>query len=66
MDTRKNLFSERVIGHWNGQSRELVESPSLELFKQRLDVALSAVVDTAMLGPWSASEHFCSLGGSVI
>lgn len=44
LDIRRNLFPERVIRQWNGLPRELVASLFLEVFKERLDVALSAML----------------------
>jgi len=41
---RKNFFAMRVMKHWNRFPREVVDAPSLEVFKARLDGALSNLV----------------------
>jgi len=37
LNMRKNFFTLRVMEHWNRLPREVVESPSLEIFQIRPD-----------------------------
>ncbi|KGL84263.1 hypothetical protein N309_09566, partial [Tinamus guttatus] len=40
LDIRKNFYRERIAKHWNRLPKEVVESPSLAVFKKRVDEAL--------------------------
>ncbi|KFZ54765.1 hypothetical protein N321_07185, partial [Antrostomus carolinensis] len=44
LDIRKKFFTVRVVRHWNRLPKEVVDAPSLEVFKARLDEALSNLV----------------------
>jgi len=44
LDIGKNVFTERFVRHWTRLPMALVESPSLEGFKNRVDVALQDMV----------------------
>ncbi|KAK4824526.1 hypothetical protein QYF61_016106 [Mycteria americana] len=44
LNTRKTFFMMRVMEHWSRLPREVVDAPSLETFKVRLDGALSNLI----------------------
>ena len=44
LDIRRKFFTQRVVMHWNRLPKEVVDAPSLEAFKARLDVALGSLV----------------------
>ncbi|KFR10517.1 hypothetical protein N306_08901, partial [Opisthocomus hoazin] len=44
LDIGKKFFTMRVVRHWHRLPREAVAAPSLEVFKARLDAALSNLV----------------------
>ncbi|KFQ27883.1 hypothetical protein N332_05355, partial [Mesitornis unicolor] len=44
LNLRRNFFSVRETEQWNRLPREVVESPSLERFKTRLDAFLCNLI----------------------
>ena len=44
LDIRRKYFTQRVVMHWNWLPKEVVDAPSLDAFKARLDVALGSPV----------------------
>ncbi|KFV59519.1 hypothetical protein N341_03990, partial [Tyto alba] len=43
LDIRKHFFTKRVVKHWNRLPREVVDAPSLSVFKKYLDNALNTL-----------------------
>lgn len=43
LDMRKNFFMERMVRQWK-RPREVMESPSMDLFRKGLDRAFSALI----------------------
>jgi len=49
------IFFLRVMEHWNRLPREVVDSPSLEIFRPRLDKVLCSLLQATLLrqGGWT-------------
>lgn len=48
LENGKTVSAERVVRYWNRLSREVVQSPALKVFEERVDMALRM---------WFSSEH---------
>jgi len=48
LDIRQKFFTMRVVKQWNRLPREVVQAPSLEILKVRLDGALSNLIQMKM------------------
>jgi len=44
LDIRKNLISTRVVMHWHRLPREVVDSLSIKMFKECIDVVRKVMV----------------------
>jgi len=44
LDIKRKFFTQRLVTHCNMLPKEVVDAPSLEAFKARLDVALGSLV----------------------
>jgi len=49
LNMRKNFFTLRVTEYWNRLPREVVDSPSLEIFKTDLDNVLCSLLQVTQL-----------------
>ena len=49
LNMRKNLITLRMTEHWNRLPREVVEFPSLEIFKTSLDATLCNLLQVILL-----------------
>jgi len=55
LNMRKNFFPLRLMEHWDRLPKDDVESPSLEIFKTRLDNVLCSLLQVILLwqGCWT-------------
>ena len=61
LDIRKKFFTVRVVRHWNTLPREIMDAPSLEVFKARLDGALRDLVQWKVSQPMTGGGAWADL-----
>jgi len=54
----REMFSEGVVRQWHRLPREMLQTPSLEVFKNCGDVAMRDMVDGLVVGPGDLSVLF--------
>jgi len=47
-ERRKFFFSHRIVGRWNSLDQEMVDAPSVNVFKVRLDKLIQTTVSFFM------------------
>ena len=63
LDIRKKFFTVMVVRHWNRLPSEVVNAPSLEAFKARLDGTLSNLVQREVSLPIAGGLEILDLKG---
>jgi len=48
LDVRKKCFTQTVVKYWNRLSRDVVDAPSLETLKDRVDGALGNLISLSV------------------
>lgn len=70
MKIRKNVFTGRTVRHWNRQAKDVVQSPSLDVFKKYSTRHLVLwLIDMVVFGQWlepMTLEVFSNLNDLVI
>ena len=61
LEIRRKFFTVRVGRHWNRLPREVVDGPSLEAFKARLDGAVSNLVKREVSLPIAGGWNYVIL-----
>jgi len=64
LEIRKKFFTVMLLRHWNGLYSEVVDAPSLEALKARLDEALSSLVQIEASMPIAGGLELDDLKGS--
>ncbi|KAK4828572.1 hypothetical protein QYF61_027662 [Mycteria americana] len=65
LDIRKHFFTKRLVKHWNRLPREMVDAPSLSVFKRHLDNALNNMLHLFVSPELDEEEEATELGWSV-